>query len=204
MRHLGTIMLTAFLTSLAGCAADAGEPTVSVYATHVVETVATGESLETVVYDRDRREILATLVRSDDTGLTEVDEPGARRSKRLDTGIPVDGGDLDAYNAFVSSTWTRTQQIRGGAVPYGQCGAGWSQWIAPDGWWGHCCANHDGCYGQGGYEPERERCDNDLRHCINAVWGPGDTYFYAVRAFGRRYFFYWPSEDPQPLDGPDY
>jgi hypothetical protein len=186
------------LALVAACA-DGPEPVVGVYSHAVVESVAGRDGIETTIYDRDRTAELATLSWSSATGLTRVAESTGERI--LDTGI--EPGDLRGYNDGVAAAFERLLRIRAGTTAYGECGSGWSEWVAPDGWWGHCCTAHDGCYGVGGNEAQRERCDRDMQTCINGVYGPGNAYFAAVRMFGARYFFFWPIHDPQPEADPE-
>jgi hypothetical protein len=199
--HRLTMMFTSFGFSLTACASDAPDPVVGIYADHVVESVERHDGIETTIYNRDRSETLATLERSRATGLTQVSD--REGPKLLDTGI--DPSDLAGYNADVALTWERALRIRAGTVAYGECGSGWSEWVVPDGWWGHCCTAHDNCYGVGGTEADRERCDNQIQVCINGVYGPGNTYWAAVRAFGARYFSFWwtPPTEYQPDDPGD-
>ena len=59
---------------------------------------------------------------------------------------------------------------------------------SPEGWWSPCCEDHDACYGEGGYGFERRLCDQKLRDCINGKYGPGWTYYIAVRNLGCPFF----------------
>ena len=198
--------LAGFSVLTIGCMGDSAEkPVIGVFENTVVESIATKDGITTTVYNKDRSEVLARLVR-EPQGMTQIDEeqevermvivPTAtshehvsqteRFSRELSTGF--DASNLVSYNHDVNRAWERAVRIREGAVAYGECGSGWSEWVVPDGWWGSCCTEHDNCYGRGGNEADRLACDESLRTCMNNKWAPGNDYYVAVRTFGGSAF----------------
>lgn len=55
---------------------------------------------------------------------------------------------------------------------------------SPDGWWNHCCVEHDIDYYIGGSRWSRFDSDRRLKSCMKEVKAPGMVYFIAVRLFG--------------------
>lgn len=59
---------------------------------------------------------------------------------------------------------------------------------SPNGYWGHCCVEHDYLYWKGGSFAERKFADELLRQCMKDAKGPGKTYYKFVRAQGTNYW----------------
>lgn len=55
---------------------------------------------------------------------------------------------------------------------------------SPEGWWRHCCIEHDINYWIGGDQTDRLYADQTLYNCMDKVGGPAGFYFSAVRSFG--------------------
>ena len=67
-----------------------------------------------------------------------------------------------------------------------------------------CCYAHDICYGKGGTEEDRLKCDRRLYDCIKEKTGPLDPrarlFYWLVLAFGRFAFKYKPGGKPVDMD----